>query len=87
MAACADNDLLIVIDRVQLLKLVRWQMPFGKYEGQLLIDLPEAYLLWFAKQGFPQGELGELLKLCLQLKIDGSDGLLKPLQQKCGESL
>ncbi|MBT8114411.1 MAG: DUF3820 family protein [Arenicella sp.] len=75
------------MSKAQLIKLVGWQMPFGKYKGRLLIDLPEAYLLWFAKRGFPQGELGQLLSLCLQLKIDGSDGLLKPLRQNSGESL
>ncbi|WP_373299170.1 DUF3820 family protein [Arenicella chitinivorans] len=64
-----------------LIKLARWQMPFGKYSGRALIDLPEAYLLWFQKHEFPTGELGRLLALCLALKIDGLDGLVKPLRQ------
>lgn len=62
-----------------LLKLAQWRMPFGKYSGRALIDLPEEYLFWFQKKGFPSGELGELLTLCLELKIEGLDGLLKPL--------
>jgi len=65
-----------------LLKLANWKMPFGKYAGRSLVDLPEAYLFWFEKKGFPPGELGELMKFCLDLKIEGLDGLLKPLKQK-----
>ncbi|MBX2848525.1 MAG: DUF3820 family protein [Acidiferrobacterales bacterium] len=63
-----------------LLKLARWRMPFGKYSGRVLIDLPEEYLFWFDKKGFPKGELGELLKFCLDLKIQGLDLIVKPLK-------
>ena len=55
-------------------------MPFGKYAGMALIDLPEAYLFWFEKNGFPEGELGNLLSFCLELKIEGLDQLIKPLK-------
>ena len=65
-----------------LLKLANWKMPFGKYAGQVIIDLPEEYLFWFQKKGFPNGELGELLKFCLDLKIEGLDTLIKPLKSK-----
>ena len=64
-----------------LLKLANWKMPFGKYAGQVLIDLPEEYLFWFQRKGFPTGELGELLKFCLDLKIEGLDGLVKKLKE------
>jgi len=64
-----------------LLKLARWEMPFGKYKGRALIDLPEEYLFWFQKKEFPAGELGELLKLCLELKIEGLDSLVRPLKK------
>ncbi len=63
-----------------LLQLARTPMPFGKYQGRMLIDLPEEYLLWFAKKGFPQGALGELMAFCLELKIEGLDKLIKPLK-------
>jgi len=67
--------------KTDLLKLANWKMPFGKYTGWALIDLPEAYLFWFQKKGFPDGELGELLKFCLDLKIEGLDGLIKKLRE------
>lgn len=51
-----------MFEKTHLLKLARMKMPFGKYAGRILIDLPEPYLLWFQKQGFPEGELGELLE-------------------------
>ena len=66
--------------QADLLKLARWQMPFGKYAGRALVDLPEEYLFWIQKNEFPKGELGDLMKLCLELKIEGLDGLLKPLK-------
>jgi len=64
----------------QFLKLASWEMPFGKYAGRVLIDLPEAYLFWFEKSDWPNGELGELMKLALELKISGTDGLVKKLK-------
>lgn len=59
------------------------KMPFGKYAGRILIDLPEPYLLWFQKQGFPEGELGELLEICLALKIEGLDAQGKIMNISC----
>jgi uncharacterized protein (DUF3820 family) len=61
-------------------KLATTQMPFGKYKGRLLIDLPEAYLLWFVKkEAFPKGSLGDLMQLSLELHIHGLVGLIQPL--------
>lgn len=71
----------MMLDKENLMKLARVQMPFGKYSGRVLIDLPEEYLLWFDKKGFPNGELGDLLKLCLVLKIEGLDSVVKPLKR------
>ena len=69
-----------MFDKEDLLKLARMPMPFGKYKGRVLIDLPEAYLLWFAKRGFPTGKLGELLKLALEIKINGLGRIIQPLK-------
>ncbi|MGH1427922.1 MAG: DUF3820 family protein [Arenicella sp.] len=64
----------------QLEKLASWEMPFGKYAGRVLIDLPEAYLFWFQKKDWPNGELGELMALALELKVSGTAGLVKKLK-------
>ncbi|MEZ8291424.1 DUF3820 family protein [Vibrio sp. 10N.237.312.B06] len=69
-----------MLEKENLIKLARMQMPFGKYAGRPLIDLPEEYLLWFDKKGFPQGELGDLMQLCLALKIEGLDSVVQPLK-------
>jgi uncharacterized protein (DUF3820 family) len=70
-----------VITPENLQALVQEVMPFGKYQSTLLADLPEVYLLWFNKQGFPKGRLGELLQLSLLLHIDGSRKILDPLRR------
>ena len=69
-----------MIDKSQVMKLAKIKMPFGKYSGRVLIDLPEEYLLWFDRKGFPNGELGELLALCLTMKIEGLDEVIRPLK-------
>jgi uncharacterized protein (DUF3820 family) len=64
-----------------LLELVQARMPFGKYKGELLIDLPEPYLVWFGRQGFPRGKLGEQLQTVLSIKSNGLMSVLSPLRQ------
>ena len=68
------------LDPTVLLKLARTRMPFGKYKGRLLIDLPELYVIWFAKKGFPEGELGLMLNMLYEVKINGLEYLFKPLR-------
>jgi uncharacterized protein (DUF3820 family) len=70
-----------MFDKQDLLKLANQTMPFGKYQGKVLIDVPEEYLLWFAKKGFPNGELGRLLQLALEIRINGLEGILQPLKR------
>jgi uncharacterized protein (DUF3820 family) len=67
-------------DPVVLLKLARTRMPFGRYKGRLLIDLPEPYVIWFAKKGFPEGELGRMLNILYEVKRNGLEYLFKPLR-------
>ena len=63
-----------------LLKLSQYKMPFGKFKGSLLIDLPEPYVVWFAGEGFPDGELGTLLGIVHTIKVNGLEYLFKPLR-------
>ena len=67
-------------DPAVLLNLAKTRMPFGRYKGRLLIDLPEPYVIWFAKKGFPEGELGRMLKILYEVKINGLEYLFKPLR-------
>jgi len=67
-------------DPTLVLKLLDTPMPFGKYQGRMIIDLPEDYLLWFQRKGFPSGEIGHLLQLALEIDISGSINLVKSLK-------
>jgi uncharacterized protein len=61
--------------------LVTWQMPYGKYKGRLLADLPGHYLAWFAREGFPEGQLGVLLTIMFELDHNALRHLLDPLRK------
>jgi uncharacterized protein (DUF3820 family) len=71
-----------MFDQQDLVKIANYTMPFGKYEGTPLIQLPEEYLLWFVDRGFPSGKLGELMQVTLEIKINGLEHLIYPLQQE-----
>jgi uncharacterized protein len=64
-----------------LLELVKATMPFGKYKGVKLVQLPEHYVVWYKQKGFPQGKLGEQLALVYEIKLNGLEYLLKPLME------
>ena len=65
-----------------LLLLVSREMPFGKYQGRLICDLPGPYLAWFARNGFPPGEIGRLLALMHEIDHNGLRALLEPLRRR-----
>ncbi|MGF6693834.1 MULTISPECIES: DUF3820 family protein [Pseudomonas] len=65
-----------------LLLLVTREMPYGKYKGRLIADLPGHYLNWFAREGFPKGEIGRLLMLMQEIDHNGLKPLLEPLRRK-----
>lgn len=68
-------------DKEKLLELAHYKMPFGKYKGRYLVDLPIAYLVWFKQKGFPSGKLGEYLRTMLDVKSDGLEPIIKKLQR------
>jgi uncharacterized protein (DUF3820 family) len=68
-----------------LLRLVQTPMPFGKHKGVLLADLPGHYLNWFAREGFPSGEIGRLLGLMQEIDHNGLRDLLRPLRDQSGK--
>lgn len=68
-------------DSADLLKLAEAKMPFGKYAGTRLIDLPERYVVWFAQKGFPEGELGRMLKAVYEIKLNGLEYLFNQIKK------
>ena len=66
----------------QLLELAHARMPFGKFEGRYLIDLPEHYLVWYKNKGFPSGKLGTQLALVYELKLNGLEDLVRNIRRK-----
>ncbi len=67
-------------DKELLLELSKTKMPFGKYKDRLLIDLPEPYVVWFSRQGFPKGKLDQMLQTVYEIKLNGLEYLFKPLR-------
>ncbi len=58
------------------------KMPFGKYKGCFLIDIPEYYYSWFSQKGFPQGTLGQMMEQMYDIKINGLESIIKNIQRK-----
>lgn len=67
--------------REELIKLANTKMPFGKYEGRFLIDLPEYYLVWYKQKGFPKGKLGEQMALVYELQLNGLEDLVRNIRK------
>lgn len=65
--------------RDSLVELANYRMPFGKYRGSLLVDLPEPYVVWFRQHGFPKGKLGRLLAGIYEIKTNGLESLVRKL--------
>jgi uncharacterized protein (DUF3820 family) len=66
----------------KLIDLAHTKMPFGKYEGYYLIDIPEYYIVWYRNKGFPSGTLGEQLQLVYELKLNGLEDLIRNIRRK-----
>jgi len=64
-------------NREELVAALEAKMPFGKYQGRRLLDLPEPYLVWFNQKGFPKGKLGRQLQLMYEIKLNGLEGMFR----------
>jgi uncharacterized protein (DUF3820 family) len=71
----------IIPDKEKLIELAHYRMPFGKFKGHYLVDLPEPYLVWFNQKGFPEGKLGVLLKSMFEIKVNGLEPLIRRVQR------
>ena len=69
-----------MISEKDLIHIARETMPFGKYQGKLIIDVPEEYLIWLKNKGWPEGKLGDWLELALEIKVNGLESLVEPLR-------
>ncbi len=81
-----DNDVDLSPDPELLLKLAKMRMPFGKYKNRLLVDLPEPYVVWFSRKGFPDGHLGKMLRIVYEIKLNGLEYLFEPLKKMASPS-
>ena len=64
-----------------LVKLANTKMPYGKYKGRYMIDLPEYYVVWYRNKGFPKGQIGEMLATVYELKVNGLEELVRNIQR------
>ena len=69
-------------DPQRLIQLATMRMPFGRYEGRLLVDLPEPYVMWFHRNGYPKGHVGSLMRDLYEIKVNGLEPLLDPLRAR-----
>ena len=65
-----------------LKKLLKTKMPYGKYKGLYLVDLPEPYVIWYHSKGFPSGQLGKMLSTVYEIKLNGLEGMINELRTR-----
>lgn len=69
-------------DQQFLIDLAKMRMPFGKYKGTFLIDLPEHYVVWYHNKGFPNGKLGQMLGLVYELQLNGLEDMIRDIRRR-----
>ena len=69
-------------DQQFLIDLAKMRMPFGKYKGTFLIDLPEYYVVWYHNKGFPKGKLGQMLGLVYELQLNGLEDMIRDIRKR-----
>ncbi|MFD2530597.1 MULTISPECIES: DUF3820 family protein [Polaribacter] len=72
----------MINDRQFLIDLAKMRMPFGKFKGRFLIDLPEHYIVWYKTKGFPQGKLGKQMALVYELQLNGLEDIVRKIQKE-----
>ena len=78
---------LAALNRKELKLVINMEMPFGRFKGRKLIDLPEPYLVWFKQEGFPHGVLGRRMAVMYEIKLNGLESMLQPLvERECGDA-
>lgn len=69
-------------NEIKLIELAHTKMPFGKFEGRYLVDLPEHYMVWYHNKGFPKGKIGEQLQLIYEIKLNGLEEMIRNIRNK-----
>jgi uncharacterized protein (DUF3820 family) len=69
-------------DKQFLIDVSKMRMPYGKYKGRFLIDLPEHYIVWYNNKGFPKGKLGKMLGLVYELQLNGLEELIREIKKR-----
>ena len=69
-------------DRQFLIDVSKMRMPFGKYKGRYLIDLPEHYIVWYKTKGFPNGKLGKQMELVYELQLNGLEDMIREINRR-----
>jgi uncharacterized protein len=75
-----------MMDKTILEDLCVTKMPYGRYKGSILAEIPEHYLLWHKQKGFPAGRLGQMLETVYEMKLNGLDDMLRELQKRCDKA-
>ena len=69
-------------DKEFLIATAKMKMPFGKYKGTYLSDIPEYYMVWYKNKGFPDGKLGKMMGLVYELKLNGLEPILRKIREQ-----
>lgn len=69
-------------DQSKLIELAKAKMPYGKFKGRFLIDLPEHYIVWYMQKGFPKGKLGNQLEQIFEIKVNGLEPMIRTIRDR-----